>query len=176
MLIVSVQPTSHPLIPAEIDAEMTPAVRAFVHALIAAFQSQINVLQSQIVDLNSKIADLESQVRKLTPQNSSVPPSSVHPHGKAPRGKPKSGKNRGGQKGHPRHQRKRSPPAGVGSAGLTIGTLAFLLGGDDSLGPRYFLPVRLVAAFFLAVGADRFRVSSLPHVRRELRVVRLPIQ
>lgn len=88
---------------------MTPAVRAFVHALIAAFQSQINVLQSQIVDLNSKIADLESQVRKLTPQNSSVPPSSVHPHGKAPRGKPKSGKNRGGQKGHPRHQRALVP-------------------------------------------------------------------
>jgi transposase len=93
-----VQPPSHPLIPAEIDAEMTPAVRAFVHALIAGFQSQI-------VDLNAKIAALESQVKKLTPQNSSVPPSNVHPHGKPKRDKPKSGKNRGGQKGHPRHQR-----------------------------------------------------------------------
>ena len=94
-----VQPSSHPLIPAEINAEMTPAVRAFVHALIAGFQSQINVLQSQIVDLNAKIVDLESQVKKLTPQNSSVPPSSVHPHGKPPRNKPKSGKNRSGRQG-----------------------------------------------------------------------------
>lgn len=101
--------SSHPLIPAEIDAEMTPAVRAFVHALIEGFQSQIRVLQAQIVDLNAKVADLESQVKKLTPQNSSVPPSSVHPHAKPLRDKPKSGKSRGGQKGHPRHQRELVP-------------------------------------------------------------------
>ncbi len=49
-------------IPPELDAEMTPAVRAFVRALL------------------DRITQLE-QGRK-TPQNSSLPPSTVHPHAK----------------------------------------------------------------------------------------------
>lgn len=127
---------------------MTPAVRAFVHALIAGFQSQINVLQSQIVDLNAKIADLESQVKKLTPQNSSIPPSSVHPHAKALKNKPKSGKSRGGQKGHPRHQRAFVPvdecDSVVSLVPLACRCCQELLSGEDSSPIRhqvYELPV-----------------------------------
>ena len=102
--------SSHPLIPAEIDAEMTPAVRAFAHALIHSFQLQIAALQAGIVELNSRIVELESQVNKLTPQNSSVPPSTVHRHGK-PNRKPLPGKKRkqGGQQGHKRTIRELIP-------------------------------------------------------------------
>ena len=49
-------------IPPEIEAEMTPTVKAFVAQLIA------------------RIEKLEKQVQKLTPQNSSIPPSTQHPH------------------------------------------------------------------------------------------------
>ena len=89
---------------------MTPAVRAFVHALIHSFQSQIAALQAGIVELNLRIVELESQVKKLTPQNSSVPPSTVHPHGK-PNRKPLPGKKRkqGGQQGHKRTIRELIP-------------------------------------------------------------------
>ena len=90
---------------------MTPAVRAFVQALIDSFQSQITLLHLHIADLNSRIVELESQVKKLTPQNSSVPPSTVHPHGKPPSTKPKSLRKRGGQPGHQRHQRVLLPSA-----------------------------------------------------------------
>jgi hypothetical protein len=52
-------PTSYyPLIPTEIDAEMTSAVRVFMNALIAGFQSQISILQSQIVELYVKFRTL----------------------------------------------------------------------------------------------------------------------
>ena len=106
---MSTHPSSHPLIPAEIDAEMTPAVRAFVHALIHSFQSQIVALQTSIVELNSRIAELESNANKLTPRNSSVPPSTEHPHANA---KPRPGKKlkQGGQKGHKRTIRELIPP------------------------------------------------------------------
>lgn len=78
-------------IPPEVAAEMTPAVRAFVEALLR------------------RIADLEAQVRKLTPRNSSLPPSTQHPHSRpAPRPK-KDRKSRGGQPGHPRHERTLIP-------------------------------------------------------------------
>jgi transposase len=83
-------------IPPEIEAEMTPAVKAFV---IAAF-----------AQLEARIKELEEKVQKLTPQNSSVPPSAQHPHA---RPKPKRGKNKrkqGGQKGHPKHRRELIAP------------------------------------------------------------------
>jgi transposase len=89
---------SKPLIeiPAEIEAEMTPAVKAFVLAAFAAFEA--------------RIAELEKQVEKLTPRNSSLPPSTEHPHAKPTR-KPPAGKRRkqGGQKGHKRHLRELVP-------------------------------------------------------------------
>ena len=54
------------IVPPEIDAEMTPAVRAFVASLIG------------------RIEKLEARLT-LSPQNSSLPPSSQHPHAKPPR-------------------------------------------------------------------------------------------
>ena len=45
---------------------MTPAVKAFVEVLIDHYEA--------------RIADLESRIQKLTPQNSSLPPSTQHPH------------------------------------------------------------------------------------------------
>jgi transposase len=89
--------SSRPVIPPEIEAEMTPAVKAFVEALIDHYEA--------------RITELESKIQKLTPQNSSLPPSTQHPHAKPKRPKrdgPK--KKRGGQKGHKKHQRDLIPP------------------------------------------------------------------
>jgi transposase len=89
--------SSRPVIPPEIEAEMTPAVKAFVEALIDHYEK--------------RIADIESQIHKLTPQNSSLPPSTQHPHAKPKRPK-RDGKKRkrGGQKGHKKHHRELIPP------------------------------------------------------------------
>ena len=46
---------------------------------------------------------------KKTPQNSSLPPSSVHPHAKPQPPKRKSKKKRGGQPGHEKHERPLIP-------------------------------------------------------------------
>lgn len=75
---------------------MTPAVKAFVEALIDHYEA--------------RIADLESRIQKLTPQNSSLPPSTQHPHARPKRQK-RDGKKRkrGGQKGHPKHYRELIP-------------------------------------------------------------------
>lgn len=80
-------------IPEELAAEMTPAVRAFVDALL------------------QRIDDLETELKFLrkTPQNSSLPPSTQHPHARPLPNKAKSSKNRGGQPGHPRHERSLIP-------------------------------------------------------------------
>ena len=89
--------SSRPVIPPEIESEMTPAVKAFVEALIDHYEK--------------RIADIESQIQKLTPQNSSLPPSTQHPHAKPKRPQRGSKKRkRGGQKGHPKHQRELIPP------------------------------------------------------------------
>lgn len=86
-------------IPAEILAEMTPAVRAFVESLLA-----------QMAKMQAEIDELKSQVKRLTPQNSSVPPSTQHPHARpTPKPKPKSKKKRGGQLGHRRVIRELVP-------------------------------------------------------------------
>jgi transposase len=79
-------------IPPELEAEMTPAVKVFVLSLL------------------ERIDRLEAQLQKLTPRNSSLPPSSEHPHAK-PKRKPGGGKKRkpGGQKGHQRHGRHLVP-------------------------------------------------------------------
>ena len=83
-------------IPPELEAEMTPAVKAFVLSLL------------------QRIEELEAKLQKLTPQNSSVPPSTVHPHSKTttdkkPDKKPGKQNKQGGQKGHKRHQRELIP-------------------------------------------------------------------
>ena len=93
----SPKPSNRPVIPPEIEAEMTPAVKAFVEILIDHYEA--------------RITELESKVQKLTPQNSSLPPSTQHPHAKSKRPK-RDGKKkkRGGQKGHKKHQRDLIPP------------------------------------------------------------------
>jgi len=83
-------------IPPELDAQMTPAVRAFILALY----SEIDALKSRVSELESEISRL-----KKTPRNSSQPPSSEHPHAKPPGSRKKKRRRRGGQKGHPRHDR-----------------------------------------------------------------------
>ena len=86
-------------IPAELLAEMTPAVRMFVESLFV-----------QMSDMRAEIEDLKTQVKRLTPQNSSLPPSTQHPHAR-PTAKPKtkSKRKRGGQKGHRRAVRELVP-------------------------------------------------------------------
>ncbi len=83
--------TPKPLtIPPELDAEMTPAVRAFVKSLL------------------KRIEELEAKVG-ANPQNSSLPPSTQHPHAKPASRKRKSKKKRGGQPGHSKHERPLIP-------------------------------------------------------------------
>ena len=86
-------------IPAELLVEMTPAVRVFVESLLV-----------QMADMRAEIEDLKTQVKRLTPQNSSLPPSTQHPHARpTPKPKTKSKKKRGGQKGHRRAIRELVP-------------------------------------------------------------------
>jgi transposase len=77
-------------IPDELAAEMTPAVRAFVDALL------------------KRIAELEARLNQ-SPQNSSRPPSTQHPHAKPVKPQPKSKKKRGGQPGHAKAERPLIP-------------------------------------------------------------------
>jgi transposase len=81
-------------IPPELEAEMTPAVKTFVLALL------------------KRLDEAEEKLEKLTPRNSSVPPSTEHPHAK-PKRKPANAKAKkrkpGGQKGHKRHLRELIP-------------------------------------------------------------------
>jgi transposase len=91
------------LIPPELDAEMTPGVRAFVVLLLR----RIETLEAEVADLRAELAAV-----KKTPRNSSLPPGSEHPHAKpAPKPKKKSRKKRGGQPGHARHERALIPAA-----------------------------------------------------------------
>ena len=78
---------------------MTPAVRVFVEALLL-----------QMAQMRAEIEELKSQVKRLTPQKSSLPPSTQHPHARpTPKPKTKSTKNRGGQQGHRRVVRELVP-------------------------------------------------------------------
>jgi transposase len=67
----------------------------------------VEMLLNRISDMQAEIDDLKAQVKRLTPQNSSMPPSTQHPHARPPvKPKPKSKKKRGGQKGHRRSIRE----------------------------------------------------------------------
>jgi len=80
----------------ELEAEMTPAVRAFVKTLL-----------DRIGQLEARVEELERG--RKTPQNSSLPPSSQHPHARPQPPKRKSKKRRGGQPGHEKHERPLIP-------------------------------------------------------------------
>lgn len=80
----------------ELPPEAEPA-RAFIEALVERFER--------------RIAELEARVEKLTPRNSSLPPSTQHPHAR-PKRSAKGGskkRKRGGQKGHGRNSRALIP-------------------------------------------------------------------
>lgn len=92
-------------IPPEIEAEMTPAVKAFVLAAFSQFESRI-------VELEKQVQKLTTKPPKATPNNSSTPSSTVHPHNdkdKPGKKKPKSKRKQGGQKGHKKHSRELVP-------------------------------------------------------------------
>lgn len=92
----------HPKIPAEIDAELSPKARKFFDDLIDDYERRIS-------ELIKRIEVLEAQVQKLTPKNSSIPPSTQHPHAKdIPKPKKRKSstrKKQGGQPGHPKATR-----------------------------------------------------------------------
>lgn len=74
---------------------------------LSALPPEIQALIRTIIDYyEARIAELE---RRLTPQNSSLPPSTQHPHAKPTPQKPKSKKKRGGQVGHKKHERPLRP-------------------------------------------------------------------
>ena len=77
-------------IPLELEAEMTPAVRAFVWTLL------------------ERIGKLEATLG-MNPQNSSLPPSTQHPHARPRPPKRRSKKRRGGQPGHVKQERPLIP-------------------------------------------------------------------
>jgi transposase len=84
-----------------LEAEMTPAVRAFVELLLKRIES-----------LEAEVDELKRRLGK-TPQNSSLPPSSRHPHAKPAPPEPKSQRKRGGQPGHEKFERALVPPERV---------------------------------------------------------------
>jgi len=59
-------------------------------------------------EMPAELDEPKAPVKKLTPQTSSVPPSTVHPHARPP-ARPKSKKKRAGQQGHPRNVRELVP-------------------------------------------------------------------
>ena len=90
-------------IPAEINTELSPQARQFFHDLIDDYERRI-------ADLNKQIARLESKLEKVTPKNSSIPPSTQHPHAKdKPKPKKRKGKTRKKQGGQPGHARTVRP-------------------------------------------------------------------
>ena len=80
-------------------SEIPPAVRVYVKSLLVRMDG-----------MQVELDELKAQVKRLTPQNSSVPPSTVHPHARPPaKPKSRSKKKRGGQQGHPRKVRELVP-------------------------------------------------------------------
>jgi transposase len=100
--------TRHPKIPAEIEAELSPQARRFFTDLIDDYERRLADKQQLV----ARVAELENAIVKLTPQNSSLPPSTQHPHAKVPpkpKRKSKSRKKQGAQPGHRRATRPLIP-------------------------------------------------------------------
>jgi transposase len=97
-------------IPKDIDRELSPKARKFVQGLI----DELHKYQRQNAELLKRVELLEVRLEKLTPQNSSIPPSTLHPHAKPIATKPKSSagvkpKKQGAQPGHARRTRPLVP-------------------------------------------------------------------
>lgn len=101
------------IIPPDIDAELSPKARAFFVETINRMQAEIDNLKAQEQKYLDRITALESKAVKLTPKNSSLPPSTVHPHNSdAKKPKPpskKSPRKTGGQPGRKRTTRPLVP-------------------------------------------------------------------
>jgi transposase len=89
----------------EIIARQAPEARAIICLLLAKIAS----LEAENAALKARIEELERQMKGKTPQNSSLPPSTVHPHAKPAATKRKSRRKRGGQPGHAKHERPLIP-------------------------------------------------------------------
>ena len=64
----------------------------------------------QMAEMQAEIDQLNAKVKRLTPKNSSVPPSMQHPHARpTAKLKSKTKKPRGGQNGHKRTIREQIP-------------------------------------------------------------------
>lgn len=85
-------------------SEQTDEVQNVIGMLLEHIKKQ----DERIAQLEKRNAELEKRLG-ITPQNSSLPPSTQHPHAKPPSNKPKSKRKQGGQKGHKKHQRELVP-------------------------------------------------------------------
>lgn len=78
-------------------------------------QRIIRDLLAHIASLTERLGQVQAALEQLqqrpgaNPQNSSVPPSSVHPHARPAPKRPKGRRKPGGQHGHPRHTRPLIP-------------------------------------------------------------------
>jgi len=116
----------------ELPPEAEPA-RDFIETLVSRYEKRIDELEKQVKSLSEKLG-------KLTPRNSSLPPSTEHPHGK-PKRKPPTGKKRkqGGQKGHKRHLRELIPSEQCGTVTPCYPDACRRCGGDlqpDAADPK----------------------------------------
>ncbi len=82
-------------------SEQTDEVQSVIGMLLEHIKKQ----DERIAQLEKRNAELEKRLG-ITPQNSSLPPSTQHPHAKPASNKPKSKRKQGGQKGHKKHQRE----------------------------------------------------------------------
>lgn len=92
-----------PITPEQIAA-LPPKFQAILRAVIDHFEQRIAGLEAELAATRQELAAV-----KKTPQNSSLPPSTVHPHAKPAPKRTRSGKKPGGQPGHPKHERPLIP-------------------------------------------------------------------
>jgi transposase len=93
-----------PSVPEEVIARQSPEAQQIIRGLLAFIASQ----SERLTQLQSSLEQLQQRAG-ANPQNSSVPPSTVHPHAKPAPKKPKGQRKPGGQHGHPRHTRPLIP-------------------------------------------------------------------
>ena len=93
-----------PSVPEEVIARQSPEAQQIIRGLLAYIAS----LTERLTQVQSSLEQLQQRAG-ANPENSSVPPSSVHPHAKPAAKLPKGQRKPGGQHGHPRHTRSLIP-------------------------------------------------------------------